>query len=35
LITGASRFEELPDVLDRLTAGSLSALCHLITYDGE
>jgi threonine dehydrogenase-like Zn-dependent dehydrogenase len=35
LITGASRFEELPDVLVRLTAGSLPALCHLITYDGE
>ncbi|HEX7746573.1 MAG TPA: zinc-binding alcohol dehydrogenase [Micromonosporaceae bacterium] len=35
LITGASRFEELPDVLARLTAGSLSALCHLITYDGK
>lgn len=35
LITGRSRFEELPDVLDRLTAGSLPALCHLITYDGE
>jgi threonine dehydrogenase-like Zn-dependent dehydrogenase len=35
LITGASRFEELPDVLVRLTAGDLPALCHLITYDEE
>ena len=32
LITGASRFEELPDVLARLSAGTLPALCHLITY---
>ena len=35
LITGASPFEELPDVLDRLATGALPALCHLITYDGE
>ncbi|MFI6263724.1 zinc-binding alcohol dehydrogenase [Micromonospora sp. NPDC051006] len=35
LITGASRFAELPDVLGRLTSGELPALCHLITYDGE
>jgi threonine dehydrogenase-like Zn-dependent dehydrogenase len=35
LITGGSRFEELPEVLGRLTAGSLPALCHLISYDGE
>jgi NADPH:quinone reductase-like Zn-dependent oxidoreductase len=34
LITGESRFGELPDVLARLTAGSLPALCHTITYDG-
>jgi threonine dehydrogenase-like Zn-dependent dehydrogenase len=33
LVTGASRFEELPDVMARLTAGSLPALCHTITYD--
>jgi threonine dehydrogenase-like Zn-dependent dehydrogenase len=32
LITGSSRFDELPDVLPRLTAGTLPALCHLITY---
>ena len=35
LITGASRFDQLPDVLLRLTAGSVPALCHLIAYDGE
>ncbi|MFJ6194690.1 zinc-binding alcohol dehydrogenase [Micromonospora sp. NPDC092111] len=35
LLTGRSRFAELPDVFDRLAAGSLPALCHLITYDGE
>ncbi|MFC4147393.1 zinc-binding alcohol dehydrogenase [Micromonospora mangrovi] len=35
LITGRSRFAELPDVLDRLSSGRLPALCHLITYDGE
>ncbi|MGN9917332.1 zinc-dependent alcohol dehydrogenase [Micromonospora palomenae] len=35
LLTGRSRFADLPDVLDRLAAGSLPALCHLITYDGE
>ncbi|PZG13349.1 dehydrogenase [Micromonospora craterilacus] len=35
LITGRSPFAELPDVLTRLSAGSLPALCHLITYDGE
>jgi threonine dehydrogenase-like Zn-dependent dehydrogenase len=34
LITGHSPFEELPDVMSRLTAGSLPALCHTITYDG-
>ena len=35
LITGQSRFEELPDVMARLAAGNLPALCHTITYDGE
>jgi 2-desacetyl-2-hydroxyethyl bacteriochlorophyllide A dehydrogenase len=35
LVTGASPFEELPGVLDRLAAGTLPALCHLITYGGE
>jgi threonine dehydrogenase-like Zn-dependent dehydrogenase len=32
LITGRSRFDQLPDVLARLAAGTLPALCHLITY---
>jgi threonine dehydrogenase-like Zn-dependent dehydrogenase len=35
LITGQSRFAELPDVMARLAAGSLPALCHTISYDGE
>ncbi len=35
LITGESRFAELPDVLARLAAGDLPALCHVITYGGE
>jgi threonine dehydrogenase-like Zn-dependent dehydrogenase len=34
LVTGQSRFCELPDVMARLAAGSLPALCHTITYDG-
>src|SRR5689334_5825276 len=33
LITGQSRFDQLPDVMARLAAGSLPALCHTITYD--
>src|SRR3954466_3842023 len=33
LLTGESRFDELPDVMARLSAGSLPALCHTITYD--
>jgi threonine dehydrogenase-like Zn-dependent dehydrogenase len=32
LLTGQSRFDELPEVMARLTAGSLPALCHTITY---
>jgi threonine dehydrogenase-like Zn-dependent dehydrogenase len=32
LLTGESRFQELPDVMARLAAGSLPALCHTITY---
>ena len=35
LITGQSSFHELPDVMPRLVDGSLSALCHTITYDGD
>jgi threonine dehydrogenase-like Zn-dependent dehydrogenase len=34
LLTGQSRFGELPDVMARLAAGRLPALCHTITYDG-
>jgi NADPH:quinone reductase-like Zn-dependent oxidoreductase len=34
LLTGSSRFEELPEVMSRLAAGDLAALCHTITYDG-
>ena len=33
LLTGSSRFEELPDVMARLAAGTLPAICHSITYD--
>jgi NADPH:quinone reductase-like Zn-dependent oxidoreductase len=32
LITGVSRFDELPDVMARLAGGSLPALCHTLTY---
>jgi threonine dehydrogenase-like Zn-dependent dehydrogenase len=35
LVTGESRFEELPDLMPRLAAGSLRALCHTITYQRE
>jgi 2-desacetyl-2-hydroxyethyl bacteriochlorophyllide A dehydrogenase len=35
LITGESRFAELPDVMPRLASGDLPALCHLITYDDD
>ena len=35
LLTGQSSFNELPDVMARLAAGSLPALCHTITYDGD
>lgn len=35
LITGESCFSELPDVMSRLAAGSLPALCHAIVYDGD
>jgi hypothetical protein len=33
LLTGSSRFDELPDVLARLADGRLPALCRTITYD--
>jgi threonine dehydrogenase-like Zn-dependent dehydrogenase len=32
LLTGESRFDELPEVMAGLAAGSLQALCHTITY---
>ena len=32
LITGVSRLDELPDVMARLAAGSLPALCHTVSY---
>ncbi len=35
LITGVSRFDELPQLMPRLADRSLSALCHLIAYDPE
>jgi NADPH:quinone reductase-like Zn-dependent oxidoreductase len=34
LLSGESRFEDLPAVMARLAAGDLPALCHTITYDG-
>ncbi len=33
LLTGESRFEDLPEVMGRLADGSLPALCHIIRYD--
>lgn len=35
LITGVSRFDELPLIMPRLADGSLPALCHVIGYDEE
>ncbi|MGM1064400.1 zinc-dependent alcohol dehydrogenase [Saccharothrix sp. Mg75] len=32
LITGESRFDELPDVLPRLASGELPALCHRVDH---
>ncbi|MFC9927886.1 zinc-binding alcohol dehydrogenase [Streptomyces sp. NPDC127190] len=34
LITGESGFEQLPEVLPRLAAGEIPALCHRIRYPG-
>jgi threonine dehydrogenase-like Zn-dependent dehydrogenase len=31
-LTGSSTFEELPDVVQRLSEGTLDALCHVIEY---
>jgi threonine dehydrogenase-like Zn-dependent dehydrogenase len=33
LLSGSSRFDDLPDVMPRLATGDLPALCHTITYD--
>jgi len=33
LISGQSRFHDLPEVMPVLAGGTLSALCHTITYD--
>jgi hypothetical protein len=35
LLTGASAFRDLPEVMAGLAAGRLPALCHTITYDGR
>ena len=35
LLTGESRFADLPAVLPRLVSGDLPALCHSVTYGGE
>jgi hypothetical protein len=32
LLTGESRFEELPSTLSRLASAPDGALCHVITY---
>jgi threonine dehydrogenase-like Zn-dependent dehydrogenase len=33
LLTGVSRFDELPEVMPRLASGDLPALCHVVSYD--
>jgi NADPH:quinone reductase-like Zn-dependent oxidoreductase len=35
LLTGESQFDELPELMARLAAGTLSALCHIINYPSE
>ncbi len=35
LVTGTSRFSELPDVMEQLAAGTLPALCHTVSYDED
>jgi len=35
LLTGESAFAELPEVMAELASGSIPALCHTITYQGE
>jgi hypothetical protein len=34
LLTGESSFDQLPEVLEGLAAGTLPALCHVIRYSG-
>jgi threonine dehydrogenase-like Zn-dependent dehydrogenase len=34
LLTGESRFDELPEVLPKIVDGSLPALCHTVAYGG-
>ncbi|MEU0342455.1 zinc-binding alcohol dehydrogenase [Streptomyces bobili] len=33
LVTGESAFDELPEVMPRLTSGAIPALCHRVTYE--
>ena len=35
LLTGESRFEDLPATMARLAADPRGALCHVVTYDSE
>lgn len=35
LLSGSSRFDDLPDVLRDLSDGTLRALCHTITYETD
>ena len=35
LLTGASQFNELPEIMRQLASGDLAALCHVVTYDEE
>lgn len=35
LLTGSSPFHDLPEVMAALADGSLPALCHVITYEGN
>jgi threonine dehydrogenase-like Zn-dependent dehydrogenase len=35
IVTGTSSFEDLPDVMSRLAAGTMPALCHTISYGEE
>lgn len=35
LITGRSRFEDLPDLMPRLVSGLTDQLCHVLVYGGD